>query len=317
MGERKVLNKYIPPDFDPSKIPRGKKKEGRVNNAMKVRMMLPMTVCCNTCGNFIVKGTKFNSRKEDAVGEEYLGLQIFRFFFRCNRCSQEISMKTDPKNSDYVVESGASRNFEPWREKDALEQEADEEREAEEEGDAMKALENRTAESKREMDIMAALDEMRSLSNRQAKVSSADALSAIHAKLDAERVAAEEAEEAKARAVFEEAQRASAGFVRRLESSSDDSDEDGKGKGRKGSGGGANKKPKTATAATGLFGGVFGGASAVAAKPKPKMVVVKAKLKPKPAAAPAAEEKKEDSDSGGGGGALAGLLGAYGSESPS
>ena len=128
MGERKVLNKYIPPDFDPSKIPRGKKKEGRVNNAMKVRMMLPMTVCCNTCGNFIVKGTKFNSRKEDAVGEEYLGLQIFRFFFRCNRCSQEISMKTDPKNSDYVVESGASRNFEPWREKDALEQEADEER---------------------------------------------------------------------------------------------------------------------------------------------------------------------------------------------
>jgi hypothetical protein len=66
MGERKVLNKYIPPDFDPSKIPRGKKKEGRVNNAMKVRMMLPMTVCCNTCGNFIVKGTKFNSRKEDA-----------------------------------------------------------------------------------------------------------------------------------------------------------------------------------------------------------------------------------------------------------
>jgi hypothetical protein len=29
-------------------------------------------------------------------------------------------MKTDPKNSDYVVEAGASRNFEPWREKDSM-----------------------------------------------------------------------------------------------------------------------------------------------------------------------------------------------------
>jgi hypothetical protein len=68
--------------------------------------MLPMTVMCNTCGNYIVKGTKFNSRKEDVIGEDYLGITIFRFYFRCTRCSAEIAMKTDPKNSDYVVETG-------------------------------------------------------------------------------------------------------------------------------------------------------------------------------------------------------------------
>jgi hypothetical protein len=40
MGERKVLNKYIPPDFDPSKIPRSKKKDGAKTQS-KIRMMLP------------------------------------------------------------------------------------------------------------------------------------------------------------------------------------------------------------------------------------------------------------------------------------
>lgn len=65
MGERKVLNKYFPPDFDPAKLPRGKRAE---HNSMKVRMMLPMSVRCNTCGNFMYKGTKFNCKKQVRAG---------------------------------------------------------------------------------------------------------------------------------------------------------------------------------------------------------------------------------------------------------
>ena len=47
-------------------------------------------------------------------------------------------MKTDPQNADYAMELGATRNFEPWREKDKAVAEAKAEREDEEKGNAMK-----------------------------------------------------------------------------------------------------------------------------------------------------------------------------------
>lgn len=70
--------------------------------------MISMSIWCSTCGSFIYKWTKFNFRQEDVIGEKYLGIQIFRFYFKCTRCSAELTIKTDPQNSDYVVESGAT-----------------------------------------------------------------------------------------------------------------------------------------------------------------------------------------------------------------
>ena len=54
---------------------------------------LPSSYRCLTCGNYVYKGRKFNSRKEDAKGENYLGLQIYRFYIRCPECLSEITFK--------------------------------------------------------------------------------------------------------------------------------------------------------------------------------------------------------------------------------
>jgi len=48
---------------------------------------------CNMCKEYIYKGKKFNSRKEDVMDEDYLGLKIFRFYIKCPRCVSEIAFK--------------------------------------------------------------------------------------------------------------------------------------------------------------------------------------------------------------------------------
>nr|XP_027063035.1 YJU2 splicing factor homolog [Coffea arabica] len=60
-------------------------------------------------------------------------IQKFRFYIKCNICSSENTFKTDPKNSDYVVDFGAKQYFEPWQT----------EEETEEMGGALKELEKK------------------------------------------------------------------------------------------------------------------------------------------------------------------------------
>ena len=167
MGERKVQNFYISPDFDASIIPKSKRDW---NKAVEVRMMLPFSLRCNTCGEFLYAGKKFNSKKEYVQGEDYLGIKRWRFIIKCSVCAAEITFKTDPKNSDYECESGASRNFENWRERETALEGAKKEREDEDKQDAMKSLENRTLDSKLEMDVLDALDEIKAINQRHARI---------------------------------------------------------------------------------------------------------------------------------------------------
>ncbi|KAJ2016216.1 Pre-mRNA-splicing factor cwf16 [Coemansia sp. S85] len=204
MSERKVLNKYIPPDFDPAKIPRLRLGKSR---QIKVRLMSPFSMRCETCGQWIGKGTKFNARKESVEGEKFHSIQIYRFYIRCQRCAAEITFKTDPENSNYEVEKGALRNFEPWREEQALKEEKEQTKVDEEENNPIKALENRTEQSRREMDIMDALDEIRTLNAKGERVASADVMGAIASRDEgkSKRLAEEEEDELLAKQAFQSA----------------------------------------------------------------------------------------------------------------
>ncbi|XP_041452983.1 splicing factor YJU2-like [Lytechinus variegatus] len=166
MSERKVLNKYYPPEFDPSKIPKLKLAKER---QYTVRIMAPFNMQCKVCNEYIYKGKKFNAKTENVHNENYLGLRIYRFYIRCPRCISEVVFKTDPENTDYTLEQGATRLFEAAKLYQAAEEE--EKRQAEEDAqNPMKVLENRTKDSKNEMEVMENLEELRELNMRQSAI---------------------------------------------------------------------------------------------------------------------------------------------------
>ncbi|KAI9890645.1 MAG: hypothetical protein M1814_003714 [Vezdaea aestivalis] len=206
MSERKVLTKYYPPDFDPSKIARSRGPKQAGPKQQTVRLMAPFSMKCTACGEYIYKGRKFNSRKE-VTEEKYYEISIIRFYIRCTRCSAEITFKTDPKNMDYTCEKGAKRNFEPWRQ-GGDQQETDQERldrlEAEEdEKNAMEELESKTHDAKREMAIADALDEIRTRNARIERADSGEVAQGVADLRDAERERQEQEDAELARRAFQ------------------------------------------------------------------------------------------------------------------
>lgn len=213
MGERKGLAKYYPPDFDPSKLSRIKRpKDGQISS----HFMLPMSIRCLTCGEFMGAGLKFNAKKSTAA-ETYLGAKIYRFSMKCKACPASFVIKTDPKNSDYDCESGAKRNFQAWRADRDKAEEVAAAREDQDE-DAMQALENKTLDARQEMEDLDALEELRASKARNARVS-AELLLSRHRQMHD----GEEALEEEARAAF----RAKNAQVRRLADDDEDVRDEG------------------------------------------------------------------------------------------
>lgn len=202
MSERKVINKYIPPDFDPDKImPRGggyslkdlgitSKKPGRT-----VRLMLPFSMRCTTCLDYIYKGRKFNARKETCA-EKYLGrVEIYRFHIKCPSCYAEITYRTDPQNADYAAEHGCTRNYEPWKEQEKESKALRIKREFEEKYQPMKAVESKAIDSKREIDLAEAIENLQSSRDQLESIQNDPSILRNHLKGEEEDLYSEEIED--------------------------------------------------------------------------------------------------------------------------
>lgn len=122
MGERKGVNKYYPPDFNPEKhgsLNRYHKSHPLRERARKlsqgiliIRFEMPYNIWCDGCKNHIGMGVRYNAEKKK-VGNYYT-TPIYRFRMKCHLCVNYIEMQTDPANCDYVIVSGAQRKEERW-----------------------------------------------------------------------------------------------------------------------------------------------------------------------------------------------------------
>ncbi|XP_068248926.1 coiled-coil domain-containing protein 130 homolog [Palaemon carinicauda] len=121
MGERKGVNKYYPPDYDPRK---GGLNKFQGTHALRerarklhmgiliIRFEMPYNIWCDGCENHIGTGVRYNAEKKK-VGM-YYSTPIYQFRMKCHLCDNHFEIKTDPANLDYEIVSGARRQERRW-----------------------------------------------------------------------------------------------------------------------------------------------------------------------------------------------------------
>ncbi|CAH1764585.1 7597_t:CDS:2 [Entrophospora sp. SA101] len=119
------FNKYYPPDWEPEKgsvnkfvgkHPLGDRARKIDQGILIVRFELPYNIWCEGCGKHVGKGVRYNAEKKK-VGN-YYSTPIYSFRMKCHLCDNWIEIQTDPKNSEYVVVSGARQKVETWEPED-------------------------------------------------------------------------------------------------------------------------------------------------------------------------------------------------------
>ncbi|KAF9523547.1 DUF572-domain-containing protein, partial [Crepidotus variabilis] len=115
------FNKYYPPDYEPSQgsLNKARGKHALGDRARKIdqgilitRFELPFNVWCGTCNNHIGMGVRYNAEKKK-IGN-YYSTPIYSFRCKCHLCDGWFEIQTDPKNTRYVVVSGARQKDEDW-----------------------------------------------------------------------------------------------------------------------------------------------------------------------------------------------------------
>ncbi|KAL3450033.1 CWC16 protein [Aspergillus insuetus] len=112
------MGRYVPPDLEGtttgnalhSKHPLGSRaRHLQTKGALLVRFEIPFATWCTNCvpENIIGQGVRFNAEKKK-VGN-YHSTPIYSFRFKHSVCGGWIEIRTDPKNTAYVVTEGGRR----------------------------------------------------------------------------------------------------------------------------------------------------------------------------------------------------------------
>ncbi|KIA75934.1 hypothetical protein HK57_00246 [Aspergillus ustus] len=116
------MGRYVPPDLEGTitsgnalhkKHPLGNRARhlhgGSGNGSLIVRFEMPFATWCTTCKpeNIIGQGVRFNAEKKK-VGN-YYSTPVYSFRFKHTACGGWIEIRTDPRNTAYVVTEGGRR----------------------------------------------------------------------------------------------------------------------------------------------------------------------------------------------------------------
>ena len=176
MSDRKGQSKYYDPNFDYQELEKytkqlKKTRQIKTTTQTEVRMIIPMSLQCLVCNEYIYKGTKFNSKKETVEGEEYCGIKIYRFYFKCPNCKNTFTLKTDPQHNSYVCEKNAKANIDPRRAELQRRESEMKQRKEEEKDDIVKQMENQTKNALNEMKELERLDQLKRMTRVNDSVS--------------------------------------------------------------------------------------------------------------------------------------------------
>lgn len=110
------INRYVPAELEGTTTGNALHKRrapGTLRNGVQtVRFELPYAVWCHTCSPHAIigQGVRFNAEKRK-VGY-YLSTPLWSFSLKHNVCGGRIEIRTDPKNTAYVVvDGGKARDY--------------------------------------------------------------------------------------------------------------------------------------------------------------------------------------------------------------
>lgn len=111
------------------------------------------------------QGKKSVFKMEAVEGEYVRGLRVYRLYGKCAECRAAFTIKTDPENDGYVLESGGRRRYEHAADSAAV-KEAEDAEEDEAKDDAMRALQLAAEDAERDMKMADALEETLAINRR-------------------------------------------------------------------------------------------------------------------------------------------------------